>query len=1613
MELREDTELRQRESELREGAKSRKTDVELREDTELRQRESELREGAKSRKTDVELREDTELRQRESELREGAKSRQTDVELREATELRQLGFELREGAKSRERDIGLREVTEWCQQESEPREVASWRQSKGELREAAQLRKQLEVETRKAQSTREKLDTELMYLRDTKKSLEDETRAVTSRVASYADTPSNIRGEYDFLSRGRGDWSERQVLNTGFVSGRAGSSVNVTPMIHRSLSSTGIPELTLIRSTGSAVAGLTVGSVGRATDSGLGTSDNLLRGGLLPGRVPAVMTVRSPTTCISSAKAQGVDVSASTAEAAAVSIQVKATGGAEALPTVTSQSVVMQEEPLHELIVRLEKALSEIRTKKGEAASSSTMLKMETRSKSPRDRLSSRDTTSCDRRGRVRRRRAIVSSESESDSEAANLTDSASSERKHPHVKGLPEYDGVNMPLKRFLHKFNSCSMHYQWDKECRRFFLDSCLVGVPADIVADGGKMMTEKEIIRELKLRFGSASRNRAYRTQLESLRQSATQSIQDVYNEVTRLLSLSYPGKDIYGDETVESIGCNAFFRALADEELSKNLQVKDPEGLSEALTMALKLEPIYKKEKRTAGVVVSVDESGGKTVRTVEVNEVEAELRAQLKRAQKEATDQRRSAEAWRARAQQNNTTRSTTESSPTQYSHTGAVVQAAVNPQAPKSVLAMGSSEVQGLPILPSSPTVYQQPQYGYANQSGTQMMYYQPYQYSQQQTYQRGYREGRGRARGGNQGRGQGRQFECYNCGEQGHFARECPAVRGGVDEGQLAIKDPEGQIGSVGVDGNQRSGLHNNTSNAKSGDVKRPCFSRENVYARARVNGRVRKVCCDTGSVKNLIPASYVEGMKLEPTEIRLFSASAQPISALGKVELPVVISGVRALTTFIVSDEIGDIILGYEFMRDNKCEWAIGKNEMRIRGKTVRMIKKDGEGACVRRVFVRETVSIPANSSRLIAVRMPYSRAYIHGVDLNLPPVQSNVSWLLESVPLQRERVFTAHSLLPEDDRGAVVSVLNLGDRAYSLYRDRSLGLAGEAVMLGTLMENVSLRGEREIVGSEVRTVSKREHEADASLTESQTEREYIDELMCIDVSDVPPHCETHEKCPCGGLCSNRDEASHVCTDCGYMMLRRSSYAQPVCLTSCEVPRDAYCESERPAVMDCLRSTRRHAVRKSSAGKVWRRKFHAQIRCKRQKSLPCIVEECESSSEEAASDSTCSSSVACADKVNVRSSCSSNLLCALKSSAECVHEYDIPVGKRCEACYDERSVRKRDIGECRNDCVPHMGDSMRCNLCKCDKQSALAAIRGERCEEECVYGSNAHCKRCGNLRYDIKDCDVCPLCHGVMLREVGDDESMVGTNNAPLDLTQRSISNVQARHSESSLTRKKVKFDAHVKTDDYIYCWEHDDCTRVNECICKSVGRICVFNVWDDQCVRCGCDSKPYVDSLGGYGTVNKVCAAGETLSLKSNENDDRKSSSILRGNRTVDVCVNRALDLRVRQPAPSSVSDLSHSSIDNLSRQCNTQPSLDMSARSCVDPYGQQERVNQHKAASVRFAIGTVYAAQAAQASGATVEIARKRSHCSLVERQQLISFVRKFFQGDLAR
>ena len=78
-----------------------------------------------------------------------------------------------------------------------------------------------------------------------------------------------------------------------------------------------------------------------------------------------------------------------------------------------------------------------------------------------------------------------------------------------------------------------------------------------------------------------------------------------------------------------------------------------------------------------------------------------------------------------------------------------------------------------------------------------------------------------------------------------------------------------------------------------------------------------------------------------------------------------------------------------------------------------------------------------------------------------------------------------------------------------------------------------------------------------------------------------------------------------------------------------------------------------------------------------------------------------------------------------------------------------------------------CRSKCTFDSSEHMCCNECKCDRQSALAVRKSERCEGKCMYDKSTWCSRCGNLCCDIRDCvyteesDICPKCHEVIFVE------------------------------------------------------------------------------------------------------------------------------------------------------------------------------------------------------------------------------------------------------------
>ena len=85
------------------------------------------------------------------------------------------------------------------------------------------------------------------------------------------------------------------------------------------------------------------------------------------------------------------------------------------------------------------------------------------------------------------------------------------------------------------------------------------------------------------------------------------------------------------------------------------------------------------------------------------------------------------------------------------------------------------------------------------------------------------------------------------------------------------------------------------------------------------------------------------------------------------------------------------------------------------------------------------VRRVYVREPVTIPANKAALVPVRMPFRNFQ-----------RASSGWLLDSKKIRSDQMVSGHSLLPDGDRFASVTVLNFSDHDCKVKADTFLGCA-----------------------------------------------------------------------------------------------------------------------------------------------------------------------------------------------------------------------------------------------------------------------------------------------------------------------------------------------------------------------------------------------------------------------------------------------------------------------------------------------------------------------------------------------------------------------------------
>ena len=128
----------------------------------------------------------------------------------------------------------------------------------------------------------------------------------------------------------------------------------------------------------------------------------------------------------------------------------------------------------------------------------------------------------------------------------------------------LSRYDGTTS-LETFLAKFTSMADYMNWDESDRYHHLCACLDGVAGQILWDVGPDGTVAKIIALLKTRFGNELQSERFCAELKARRRQPREPLQQLYLDVSRLVTLAYPGKSA---ELCNHVAKQAFLEALGD-------------------------------------------------------------------------------------------------------------------------------------------------------------------------------------------------------------------------------------------------------------------------------------------------------------------------------------------------------------------------------------------------------------------------------------------------------------------------------------------------------------------------------------------------------------------------------------------------------------------------------------------------------------------------------------------------------------------------------------------------------------------------------------------------------------------------------------------------------------------------------------------------------------------------------------------------------------------------------------------------------------------------------------------------------------------------------------
>ena len=147
-----------------------------------------------------------------------------------------------------------------------------------------------------------------------------------------------------------------------------------------------------------------------------------------------------------------------------------------------------------------------------------------------------------------------------------------------------------------------------------------------------------------------------------------------------------------------------------------------------------------------------------------------------------------------------------------------------------------------------------------------------------------------------------------------------------------------------------------------------------------ETLYIELKIGNRRCKAVLDTGSEVTLIPSSQAVMNELQRSDRQLRAANGTEINLKGEWKTVIGLGPLELPMTFLVSDQIEEILVGIDWMREHRCQLALDTLTINLYGCCFPLLKKVPVHQC-HRLILQEEVKILGHSETIVDGKMVYS--------------------------------------------------------------------------------------------------------------------------------------------------------------------------------------------------------------------------------------------------------------------------------------------------------------------------------------------------------------------------------------------------------------------------------------------------------------------------------------------------------------------------------------------------------------------------------------------------------------------------------------------------------